>query len=157
MARPPKRKVVEGEPPSDYFKPRGIPLVHLEENSLTIEELEALRLADKEGCYQEEAAEQMGVSRQTFQRILKQARQKVTDALVNGKAVHISGGKYVTPMGVGVSGAGIAAERLNPQREGGGRPGAVPSATYPPSKAVGSAPHTPHLLACANLLWDVGG
>lgn len=101
MARPPKRKVVGGEPPSDYFKPRGIPLVHLEENSLTIEELEALRLADKEGCYQEEAAEQMGVSRQTFQRILKQARRKVTDALVNGKAVHISGGKYVTPMGRG--------------------------------------------------------
>lgn len=101
MARPPKRKVVGGEPPSDYFKPRGIPLPFLEENALTVEELEALRLADKEGCYQEEAAKRMGVSRQTFQRLLKQARRKVTDALVNGKAVRISGGKYVTPMGGG--------------------------------------------------------
>ena len=101
MARPPKRKVVGKKPLADYLKPRGIPLKYLEENSLTMEEVEAMRLADKEGCYQEDAANQMGISRQTFQRLLKKARYKVADALMNGKAVHITGGRYVTPEGGG--------------------------------------------------------
>lgn len=116
MARPPKRKLVSEEPRSDYFKPRGIPLVQLEENALTMEELEALRLADRMGCYQEEAATQMGVSRQTFQRILKQARYKVADALVNGKALNISGGKYVTSEeGTGRYRCGYCGGEVQPQ------------------------------------------
>ena len=54
---------------------------------LTLDELEALRLADLEGLYQEAAARQMGVSRQTFGRIVTEARKKSAQALVNGAAV----------------------------------------------------------------------
>lgn len=73
-----------------YFKPAGIPVRSLEEILLEQDELEALRLADLEGLYHEEAASRMGVSRQTFGRIISSARQKSSDALVNGKAIRIS-------------------------------------------------------------------
>jgi len=57
-----------------------------------LDELEALRLADLEGLYQEQAAEKMGVSRPTFARILESARKKVAEALVKGKGLVIGGG-----------------------------------------------------------------
>lgn len=60
--------------------------------NLTLDGLEALRLADVEGLYQEEAARRMGISRPTFARVLASARSLVADALVNGKAVEIGGG-----------------------------------------------------------------
>jgi predicted DNA-binding protein (UPF0251 family)/predicted Fe-Mo cluster-binding NifX family protein len=78
-----------------YFKPRGIPMRQLTEVYLALEGFEALRLADLEGLKHETAAAQMNVSRQTFGRILAQARQCVTEALVNGYALRISGGDYV--------------------------------------------------------------
>jgi predicted DNA-binding protein (UPF0251 family) len=64
-------------------------LQHIE---LTVDELEAVRLADLEGLYQEEAAARMNVSRQTFGRIVEAAHKKIADALVNGKALSIQGG-----------------------------------------------------------------
>lgn len=64
----------------------------LEEVLLSVDELEAIRLADLEGLYQELAAEKMGVSRQTFGRIVAAAHQKVAEALVRGKALKIMGG-----------------------------------------------------------------
>ena len=60
--------------------------------TLLHEELEALRLTDLEERYQADAAEQMGVSRSTLQRIVTEARRKVTQALVEGAALHIEGG-----------------------------------------------------------------
>jgi len=66
----------------------------LEEVCLSVDEAEALRLKDLEGLEQEEGAEKMGISRPTFQRILVSARQKVTDALLNGKAIRIEGGDF---------------------------------------------------------------
>ena len=66
MARPINCRRVGFMPQSDYFKPRGIPLSMLEEVILTVDECEAIRLADLEGLYQEKAAEKMKVSRQTF-------------------------------------------------------------------------------------------
>ena len=95
MARPAKPRFVTGEPCVDFFKPRGIPLRELEEERLSVEELEALKLADIEGLYQEDAAERMDVSRPTFQRVLKSARGKVARCLVEGKALGIEGGNYV--------------------------------------------------------------
>jgi predicted DNA-binding protein (UPF0251 family) len=74
------------------FKPLGVPVRQLEQVTLTLDGLEALRLADLEGLYQEEAAERMGISRATFGRVLAAARQAVADALVNGKSVAIEGG-----------------------------------------------------------------
>ena len=91
----PRRKCprfVDGVPANRWFKPAGVPLSDLDEVVLALDEVEALRLADGEGCYQEEAAEQMGISRQTIGRILAEARRKVADALVNGKAIRIDGG-----------------------------------------------------------------
>jgi len=69
-------------------------MLDLEEIRLTIDEREALRLADLEGLSHEEAGQMMGVSRATFGRIIEQARKVVADALINGKAIHIEGGNY---------------------------------------------------------------
>ncbi|HSV93915.1 MAG TPA: DUF134 domain-containing protein [Desulfobacterales bacterium] len=92
MPRPKHCRRIDAVPGSTYFKPRGIPLSELEEVLLSVDELEAIRLADLEGLYQEQAAEKMGVSRQTFGRIVAAARQKVAAALVRGKALKIEGG-----------------------------------------------------------------
>jgi len=92
MSRPVKCRHVQFHPDAVYFKPRAVPLCDLEELALTYDELEALRLADLEGLYQEEAAASMRISRQTFGNIVKSARRKAADALVNGKAIRIEGG-----------------------------------------------------------------
>ncbi len=62
------------------------------EISLALDEFEALRLADFEGLYQEQAAARMAVSRQTFGRIVEAARRKIAQALVEGKSLSIEGG-----------------------------------------------------------------
>jgi predicted DNA-binding protein (UPF0251 family) len=92
MARPPCCKKIGFSPNVIYFKPRGIPCSSLEEVVLTKDELEAVRLADLEALYQEEAAEKMGISRPTFGRIIESAHRKIAGALVNGKALRITGG-----------------------------------------------------------------
>jgi predicted DNA-binding protein (UPF0251 family) len=76
-------------PNTCYFKPKGIPLVELEEVYLTLDELEAIRLADYEGRYHEDAAREMKISRATFGRIVNDARHKVAEALTRGKALRI--------------------------------------------------------------------
>jgi len=92
MPRPCACRRVRGSPKSDYFKPIGVPLTSLEEITLTLDEYEAVRLADLESLYHEEAAEKMRVSRQTFGNIIAAARKKVADSLINGKALKIEGG-----------------------------------------------------------------
>jgi len=72
-----------------YFKPAGIPLRDLEEVMLAADEVEAIRLANLEGMYQEEAAAAMGISRQTFGRIISSANKKIAEGLVKGKALRI--------------------------------------------------------------------
>jgi len=94
MVRPQKRRVVAYNPDISYFKPRGIPLIDLEEVQITIDEYEALRLSDLMDMPYEEAANKMKVSRATFGRIVRRARKTVADALINGKAIIIQGGSY---------------------------------------------------------------
>lgn len=94
MVRPRKDRLVTYNPNVCYFKPRGIPMLDLEETHLAIDELEALRLADVVGLSHEEAGRKMGVSRATFGRIVQQARHRVADALIQGKAIKIEGGNY---------------------------------------------------------------
>jgi predicted DNA-binding protein (UPF0251 family) len=94
MARPIKCRRVDFFPGVNYFKPAGIPLRMLEEVCLSVEEVEALRLKELEGLEQEQGAEKMNISRPTFQRILASARQKIADALLNGKALKIEGGNF---------------------------------------------------------------
>lgn len=94
MSRPPKCRRVAFLPNVTYFKPAGIPLRVLEEVQLSVEEAEAIRLKDLEGLEQEQGAEKMNISRTTFQRVLASARQKMADALLNGKAIRIEGGNF---------------------------------------------------------------
>ncbi len=92
MPRPKRCRRIGATPGSSYFKPRGIPLSELDEVVLSVDEFEAIRLADLKGLYQELAAGKMSVSRQTFGRIIAAAHQKVAEALVRGKALKIEGG-----------------------------------------------------------------
>lgn len=89
MSRPKKCRCIGCKPNTGFFKPRGIPLTHLEQVSLGLDELEAMRLADYDGLYHEEAATSMNVSRATFGRIISEARRKVADAIIHGKALTI--------------------------------------------------------------------
>ena len=91
MSRPRRPRRINCDPAADYFKPRGIPLRLLEEVVLELDELEAIRLADGEGgLYQEQAARQMGVSRQTFGNTLDAAHRKLAEVLLHGKALRIA-------------------------------------------------------------------
>ena len=94
MPRPMQPREIEGPPQATCFKPIGVPMRRLEAVVLTFDEVEALRLADAEGLYQEQVAERMGVSRPTVGRILASARRKVAEALVQGKAIRMEGGSY---------------------------------------------------------------
>ncbi len=89
MPRPKKCRFVGFNPDATYFKPRGIPMTHLEEVALTIDELESIRLADLHELYHEDAARKMKISRQTFGRILRSAHKKVAESLIHGKALKI--------------------------------------------------------------------
>ncbi len=54
-----------------------------------LDEFEALRLCDYDGLSQIEAAEAMGISRGTVQRLLASGRKKVVDSLLHQKALKI--------------------------------------------------------------------
>ncbi len=95
MPRPTKCRRIGCIPKTGYFKPRGVPVRQLEQVNLTLDELEAVRLADLEGMYQEDAAATMNISRQTFGNIIISAHRKIADALLNAKALKITGGTYV--------------------------------------------------------------
>ncbi len=93
MPRPQKCRQIESNPEVICFKPAGIRMQDLDEIVLTIDEYEAVRLADYLGLYQEKAAEQMNVSRQTFGNIINSAHKKIAECLVKSKALKIAGGK----------------------------------------------------------------
>jgi predicted DNA-binding protein (UPF0251 family) len=93
MSRPKCCRNICGIPDKNYFKPRGIPSSALEEVVLSLDEYEAIRLADYEKLYQEEAASRMEISRQTFGRIIESAHCKIADVLIHGKALKIDGGE----------------------------------------------------------------
>ena len=90
--RPKKTRWIKCEPGERCFKPLCKPLGKLEGVYLTLDEFEAIRLADLEELKQEDAAKKMRISRPTFSRIVASARKKVADGLVNIKAIRIEGG-----------------------------------------------------------------
>lgn len=77
-------------PGSQVFKPAGIPLKDLERIELQQDELEALRLCDKEGLTQAEAGTRMEISRGTVQRLVTSGRHKLATALVDCHALLIA-------------------------------------------------------------------
>ncbi len=89
MPRPCKHKIVSYKAKYTCFKPAGVPRNILSKIDILAEELEALRLVYGENLLQAEAAEKMGISASTLNRLLKSAIKKITDALVNGKWIRI--------------------------------------------------------------------
>ena len=98
MPRPFKWRCVDFVPDITLFTPAGVSPLLLEEVCLSIEEAEAIRLKDWEGLEQEECADRMHISRPTFHRVLEEARKKVADALLHGKAIRIAGGNFEMAM-----------------------------------------------------------
>jgi len=121
MPRPFCRRRVGWRPGISSFlpvssnRPHGTPDII----TLNLDELEAIRLADLEGLYQEQAAEKMSVSRPTFARILESARKKVAEALVQGKGLVIGGG----PVELEPEAEAEPASGLQPESEPGLKPG----------------------------------
>ena len=103
MPRPFCKRFVGWQPHVALFKPAGIPAGELEIVVLSLDEVEALRLADLNGLYQEAAAEKMAISRSAFARTLESARRKIADALIHGKSLRMEGG----PVQAGPGRAGI--------------------------------------------------
>jgi uncharacterized protein len=89
MPRPRLCRRIRFNPNITYFKPQGVPMRFLEIINLSLEEVEALRLKNLEDMEQTECAENMKTSQSTFQRILKSAHKKISDAIINGKAIEI--------------------------------------------------------------------
>jgi len=90
--RPVKLRYVKAEPKIIQFSPRGRP-GRPDEIELPIDQYEALRLADYKNVPHNAAGKIMGISRQTFERILKKARNRIADGIVNGKIIRIEGGQ----------------------------------------------------------------
>jgi len=92
MPRPKKMRSVQHPPLISDFKPTGIRARDLEALDLALDEFEAIRLADFQGLDHAESAEQMGISRPTFSRLIDQARHKLAVFLVEGRHLRIEGG-----------------------------------------------------------------
>jgi len=86
--RPKKVRFIQTMPRVVQFSPRGKP-GRPDEVELTLDQFEALKLADFQGFRQAHGALAMKVSRASFGRILREARSKVAEALVMGKIVKI--------------------------------------------------------------------
>ena len=96
LGRPKKERHISKKPKTLTFSPRGRP-GRPEEVEITIDEFEAIRLADFNEFEQVQGANEMSISRATFGRILRHARKKLADALVNGKIIRIAGGQINFP------------------------------------------------------------
>ena len=90
--RPKKTRWIKCLPGERCFKPICKPLSKLNGVYLTLDEFEAIRLADLDGLKQVDAAKRLKISRPTFSRIVSSARNKIADGLVNIKAIRIEGG-----------------------------------------------------------------
>jgi len=100
--RPRKKKVIHQQPRIDHFSPRGRP-GRPDESVITLEEYESLRLHDYLGMRQQHAAEMMHISQQSFSRIVREARKKVSDALVNAKIIRIEGGDFINKQSMDIA------------------------------------------------------
>lgn len=92
MPRPKNNRIVHEPPIFTEFKPAGIRGANLKRVLLTLDEFEAMRLADQLGLSHEEAADEMGISRSTFSRLIEKSRKKIADFIFGGKLLIIDGG-----------------------------------------------------------------
>jgi len=89
MVRPRKIRRIRSNPSVLYFKPRGIPLKSLEEEILSTDEIEALRLYHVNDLDQISSALRMNISQSTFHRLIQSAEKKLAQAIIQGKAIRI--------------------------------------------------------------------
>ena len=92
MPRPQKDRIVHSPPLYTSFKPQGLRRSELQQLPLSLDEFEAIRLADYMGMEHSEAAEEMEISRSTFTRLIEKARNKMAIFLIEGKELIIEGG-----------------------------------------------------------------
>jgi len=111
MGRQKKPRYCEQFSGFNLFKPSGIPLSQIEMAEVALDELEAMRLCDFEGHDQQQAAQEMGISRGTIQRLLYSGRRKVIDALMHGKALAFQESPHVVVRGPGPRRRGAARGR----------------------------------------------
>jgi len=123
MPRPPRQRIVTGQPIATVYKPAGVPARDLQWVNLTLDEFEAIRLIDGQGLDQQSVAEQMGVSRPTVTRILGAARSKIAVVLTHGQALAIQGGPVMSQPEMGAWGPGGGPGRGSRGRGGFGRRG----------------------------------
>lgn len=100
MPRPKNDRLVLEPPLFRDFKPAGVSGRSLRQLILSLDEFEALRLADHLGFSQEEAAQEMCISRSTFSRLVEKSRKKVAEFLITGKRLTIEGGKVHFQMNI---------------------------------------------------------
>ena len=87
------RKRLIYQPPNFYnFKPSGIPRNMLKKVTLTVDEYEAIRLADYQGLEHLQASGKMAISRPTFTRLIEKARHKISQAIIEGMELAVEGG-----------------------------------------------------------------
>jgi predicted DNA-binding protein (UPF0251 family) len=136
MPRPRKYRRITGDFDVFYFKPKGVGLVDLEDVRLELEELEALRLVDFEKNNMEDAAKKMKISKPTLCRIVNSARNKVSDAVCNGKAISIQNYHLTNLNMPNFDGTGPDGEGPKTGRRMGKCEGAKKETTYPRRRNV---------------------
>lgn len=94
MRGPYRKRRVHQPPHFKNFKPSGIPRKRLETLTITVDEYEALRLADYEGLEHLQASERMAISRPTFTRLIEKARQKIARVIIDGMELIVEGGNF---------------------------------------------------------------
>lgn len=106
--RPKRKRRISFVPEITYFKPAGVPLRKLQEEVLTLDEVEALRLSDIQNLDQETASKKMGIARITYLNVLHSAHKKVATSLIFGKSIQLKGGDIIMPNfnGTGPNGLG---------------------------------------------------
>ena len=92
MPKPQDNRMVLEPPLFSAFKPLGITGKDLEQIQLALDEFEAFRLADYNGLSHAEGADEMGISRSTFSRLIEKARKNIADFIIQGKLLTIEGG-----------------------------------------------------------------
>jgi len=90
--RPKKTRFIKCDPGERCFRPKCKPVAELDGVTLTIDEFEVLRLSHLKELEQTQIAKEMKIHRSTVSRILTSAHKKITDALVNIKAIKVEGG-----------------------------------------------------------------
>ena len=92
--RPKKERIVKHPPIHTVFKPMGRRKNEIEEIQLTLDEYEAIRLADLQGNEHSEASVKMNISRSTFTRLIEKARAKLADFISKSVSRKITTGSF---------------------------------------------------------------